>query len=353
MKLLLVTRKVDIQDDRTGFFVDWINRLAGKIDHLYVICLEIGDISTLASNITVQSMGKEMGYTRLRKLLRYRKFLKQFLPDVDGVFIHMMPRYVNVGGALIKKHKKKLVFWYTHKSVDRALKKTQRYVDQYVTASKLSFRMETDIPVTVMGHGIPIEMFVADSQVYDARQTFNILTVGRIAESKNIDVLLHAVHTLMVTHSLPVSCRVIGAPATNIDQSYQERLFTLVKKLQLEKYVEFAGGKSHSELPEYFKQADVFVNLSSTGSLDKVVLEAMAAKTIVVTSNEAFTDVLYPLHDTLMCEHKDSMALANKLLWVSKLSTKEQQSLQTQLFDIVSKKHNLDVLIDKIVLLFK
>ena len=42
MKLLFITRKVDINDPMQGFIFSWLNKFASKLEKLYVICLETG-----------------------------------------------------------------------------------------------------------------------------------------------------------------------------------------------------------------------------------------------------------------------------------------------------------------------
>jgi len=43
MKLLIVTQKVDINDDVLGFFHDWIKEFAKNCEKVTVICLGKGE----------------------------------------------------------------------------------------------------------------------------------------------------------------------------------------------------------------------------------------------------------------------------------------------------------------------
>ena len=60
MKLLVITQKYDINDSNLGAFVGWWDKLAEKIEKVYVLTLEKHSEPTL-SNIKVLSMGKEKG----------------------------------------------------------------------------------------------------------------------------------------------------------------------------------------------------------------------------------------------------------------------------------------------------
>ena len=62
MKLLMVTRKVDQNDWLAGFTYNWVRKLAEKIERLYVICLEKGDLMGLPKNVEVYSLRKNYSH---------------------------------------------------------------------------------------------------------------------------------------------------------------------------------------------------------------------------------------------------------------------------------------------------
>ena len=121
MKLLVITQKVDINDDNLGFFHGWLEKFAEKLDKVYVICLWRGEYK-LPENVRVFSLGKEKGISKIFQLVRLQKYLIQLLPKVDGVFIHMCPIYVVASFSLTKVFKKKMILWFLHKSVNWKLK---------------------------------------------------------------------------------------------------------------------------------------------------------------------------------------------------------------------------------------
>ncbi len=93
MRWLMITRKLDPDNDRSGFVMRWIEALAARLDHLDVICQEHAN-PTLPDNVTIYSMGKESGAGRLTQARRLTSYLRTLTPQVDGVFCHMIPRYV-------------------------------------------------------------------------------------------------------------------------------------------------------------------------------------------------------------------------------------------------------------------
>ena len=58
MKLLILTQKMDKNDDLLGFFHNWVSEFAKKCEKVTVISLGIGEYS-LSDNVKVLSLGKE------------------------------------------------------------------------------------------------------------------------------------------------------------------------------------------------------------------------------------------------------------------------------------------------------
>ena len=70
MKLLIITQKVNENDQLLGFFVEWLKRFAGKFDKLTVLCLEKGDY-VLPPNVEIISLGKERGAGKFKQLFTF------------------------------------------------------------------------------------------------------------------------------------------------------------------------------------------------------------------------------------------------------------------------------------------
>ena len=58
-----------------------------------------------------------------------------------------------------------------------------------------------------------------------------------------------------------------------------------VRRRELAESFEFVGAVPHQQVVNHYQQADLFVNLSHTDSLDKAVLEAMALGLPIVATN--------------------------------------------------------------------
>src|SRR3989338_880847 len=147
MKLLAVARKIDRQDHAAGFMYGWMKAISREVDELMVICLERGDCQGIGKNVIVESMGGEEGVGKLKKLLNYRKLLKEFLPQVDAMIVFQNPIYAILAGGLARRYHKKMVMWYAHGHAGFDLKLASRFVDLFLTSSSPGFRLKTKKPI--------------------------------------------------------------------------------------------------------------------------------------------------------------------------------------------------------------
>jgi len=354
MNLLIVTRKVDRTDERMSFFYEWILSFARNVDNLYVICLERGDTSGLPKNVTIRSMGKEKGYGKIRKYFMYRKWLKLFLPEVSGVFAHMNPIYAVVAGPLVKKYGKKMYLWYLHGTVDKTLRQSEKWVSGYISAVLGGFPMKTKKPIHFTGHGIDIEKF-KNKKNKSQSDIFRILSVGRISPAKRLVDLIEVINFLVNKKQLlSVKCFIIGAPGLQSQQVYLEKLHELVSKYGLENFIEFLGPKPYKELPHYYEESDLFINLSESGGLDKAPLEAMSFGVPVLVSDEVFRLVLEKVKGPeLMYLSRDISDLAGKIVAIKNLSAEDTNNLSIRLRGIIVYNHSLDNTIKKIINIYK
>lgn len=342
MNLLIVTQKVDQNDPILGFFHRWIVEFAKHWQNVTVICLEKGSFD-LPANVKVISLGKETGIM-LKRAGRRFLYIKNFYKAIwserkncDAVFVHMNPEYVVFGGLFWKLLGKKVSLWYTHKNVNLWLRIAEKFVDVVFTASKESFRLPSS-KLLVTGHGIDTELFapVVQMSPNDA-QTIRLVSIGRIAETKHYDPMILAAKEL-ISQGKKVLLTISGSPVYDADQQYEKSLKNLITSNQLTQVVTFTGPIQQAQIPARLSQSDIFLNLSSTGSLDKAVLEAMACGIQVLTSNGAFKNILPP--DNFTDGSIEDMS--------SKIAKLSVQPANPQLRSYVVHNHSLRTLIAKL-----
>lgn len=312
MKLLIITQKVDRNDPILGFFHRWIIEFAKHYDSILVICLEKG-IYDLPENVRVLSLGKEQKVSRLQYILRFYSYIWKERKNYDSVFVHMNPIYIVLGGVIWKILHKKITLWYTHKSVDWKLFIAEKFVNKIFTASKESFRLKSG-KVMIVGHGIDTELYsgIVRSD-RNSEDVIRIIQVGRITKIKNCDTLIQAVCFLKKSWNRKFEVFFIGSPVTSIDYEYKKIIDDLVKKSDLSDTVTFLGSISNDDIGKQYAQADVSINLTQTGGIDKVILESLATGVPTFFSNEALIEVYKPYDKLFKINIRDSLELSEKI----------------------------------------
>lgn len=291
MKLLICTQAVDSEDSNLAFFIGWIEEFAKHAKSVTVICLRKGTYD-LPANVKVLSAGKERGTPRIFRWLAILRYIISYRNNYDTVFVHMNPEYFTLAGWLWRAWDKKTALWYTHASVDRKLRIAESFADKIFTASPESFRLPTQ-KLKVLGHGIDTKLF--EEAVREPGQgALRIITVGRITKSKQVLEILKSLDYLY-DKNFSFEFTLIGKPVTKEDEEYFEKVKEVIDGKPYRSHLFYMGSVAHNRLPMGLANADLFINLSLTGSLDKAVLEAFAAGVPAISSNEAFKSVLEPM----------------------------------------------------------
>lgn len=363
MKLLIVTQKVDKNDDVLGFFHGWIKEFAKHCAQVMVVCLEKGEYD-LPENVRVLSLGKEQQlregrfralggatlveqvYQRLQYILRFYRYIWSERNNYDVIFVHMNPAYVVLGAPLWHIWRKKISLWYTHRNVDWVLRVAEKFADTIFTATAASFRIQSS-KLKILGHGIFTEDFVRpEGYVSPIKEKITIISVGRLTPIKNLDVLIQAVAIL---RDGEFDCEVlfVGSTVVATDESYVEYLKTLVKEKNLENVVRFVGSVPNKEVMHYYWKSDMSINLAPTGGIDKAVLESMAAGVPVIVANKAFEEYFGEYKNGLMFTEGDAQELSVKIRAL--LERKDKEELIAFLSRTAEEKGSAKVLIQRIV----
>src|SRR3989344_7648100 len=131
MKLLIITQKIDKNDDLLGIYHKWVKKIAAKCESVRVICLYKGEYD-LPDNVKVFSLGKEKKKSNFLYVVNFYKYIWKMRKQYDVVFVHMNPEYAILGGLFWKIWGKKVVLWYAHYLSNLKLKLAIVFADKIV-----------------------------------------------------------------------------------------------------------------------------------------------------------------------------------------------------------------------------
>jgi glycosyltransferase involved in cell wall biosynthesis len=348
MHLLLFNLATDADDPVLGFTIRWIQALAQRVQRIDVITMRCGRV-LVPDNVRVYSVGKEKGYSELRRTIEFYRILNFLLAQnrYDACFAHMMQLFAVMAHPLLRSQRVPTILWYAHKSVTPLLRTATYLVDRVVTTCEKSFRVVTP-KVQHVGQGIDTDFFTPDWTRQDDR-SFTILTVGRLSPIKQLDKIIAAISLLRHKHpELPLVFNIVGKPLLASDHLYETNLRQQVEQENLQNCVHFLGSRCMREIVPVYQQADCFVNMSATGSPDKAVLEAMSCG-IPVIANPDFSRILGAELSRNWVVEWNVEQLCDRLFHLSSLTVVERQQLGERLREIVVRDHNLDKLCDRLV----
>ena len=349
MRLLILTQKIDINDDLLGVYHSWIEKLAQKVEKVNVICLFKGQFH-LPPNVSVYSLGKEQGNSQLKYVKNFFYYIWKLRRDYDVVFVHMNKEYVLLAGLIWRLWGKKIVLWYAHYLIKWQVRAAAWLSHQVVTSASFACQIKSR-KLSVVGQGIDVNYF-RNLNYRNKDNKINLLFLGRISSVKDLGTLINAI-SLVLKKNSNIYLNVVGSPGEK-DEPYWQSIKNLVTQLSLDSFIRFWGKVSWHQTLEFYNQNDIFINLTRTGSFDKTTLEAMACEKLVLVCNRAFENI-FPedLKSQLIFLEKDSQDLADKISGLLVRQQEEKEAIGRTLREIIVQNHSLERLVDKLIEVFK
>jgi glycosyltransferase involved in cell wall biosynthesis len=347
VKLVFLTQSFDESDAVLGFVPRWVAGLARRCERVRVIALSAGAVRDLPPNVDVRAVGRS---GTLLRWWRYKAYLREALArdGFDTVLAHMVPRYSLLARGPARRHGARTFLWYTHAAVDARLERAVASVEKVFTASSGSLRVDTGKRV-VTGHGIDLDHFQQRGE--GTAQPARIVSVGRLTPSKDPLTILDALARLRASGH-DVFLDLVGGGRTVQDVEYGRRIAERIEAHALAPYVNQPGEITYAEIPRWYERASVVVNASSTGSLDKVVLEAFATGRPAVSCNDAqapLVEELGALGRELVFARGDAADLARRIEYWLALAPDERTRAGARLRALVARDHEVEQLCARLV----
>jgi glycosyltransferase involved in cell wall biosynthesis len=350
MRLLLFNLATDADDPILGFTTRWIQALAKRVEFVHVITMRAGRVE-VPENVRVYSVGKEKGYSEPRRAVEFYRHLFRVLRQsrIDACFSHMIPIFTVLAAPVLKAKKIPIVTWYAHPSLTWKLRLAHHLSDRMVASVATAYPYRKD-KLVVVGQGIDTDLFCPDGSPPEDPPM--ILCVGRVSPVKDHPTLIRAAALLRERWKKLFRVVILGGPAGPKDEPYVRYLHQLVKELNLQDIVSFHPPAPQSALPKWYRRCTVHVNLTPTGSGDKVGWEAMACARPCLVANEGFRETLGDYSDILFFRYNDSVDLASKLSLILRLPFPEQERIGQYLRERVVQLHSSDRLVARLISVF-
>lgn len=352
MRLLLFNLATDEDDPILGFTTRWIRALAARVDFIHVITMRMGKLD-LPDNVRVYSVGKERGYRKARRVFEFYRILGRILREhtIDVCFSHMIPIFTVLAAPALKIKRIPIITWYAHSKVTRTLKVAHRLSDQMVSSLSTAYPYKHDKLIQV-GQGIDTSLFFPDAGITREDRPV-ILCVGRLSPVKDHPTLIKAAGLLRQVWGGPFRVVILGSAATARDHEYVHSLHQQVRDRDLEGIVSFEPAVPLKQLPAWYRRASVYVNMTPTGSGDKVAWEAMGCGVLCIVANEGFKDTLGMYADRCVYDYGNAGQLTERLRWALSLPQSERSSMAAYLGKHVEAMHGLDRLSQTLVSIFQ
>lgn len=334
MRLLFITQKMDKNDSVLGFVGGWIKEFCNYFDSIRVVCLEKGK-TDVPVGVEVFSLGKEGGRSRFKYVINFIRYIVRNRNEYDGVFVHMNPEYVILGGLFWRLWGKRTLLWYNHSAGGLKLRLASFLADRVLhtspyAASALSAKSR------MMPVGVDTEVFKYLGTGHNGSSPRKILSLGRLAPIKGVHLILEAVALLSRTKDIRLT---IVGDALPKDKNYKESLLLRAKEVDLAERTEFVSGQpDRLKVAEIMSRHEFFVNASPAGLFDKTVFEACLTECIPIVSSPAFKGIL---PEECFFEEGNSKSLASVLGNLMAKNPSELDKMRKFLRTYVSREHSL------------
>ncbi len=193
----------------------------------------------------------------------------------------------------------------------------------------------------VVPNGVDVGIFTKDypvEEIKELRKSFGfsdeaiiISTASRLVKKNGTEDVIKALKKLPEQY-----CFYICG-----NGELEVQLKNLTKEQGLEKRVNFAGFKTHDELPKILKASDVFIRPSITEGLGNSFLEAMAAGIPTIgTLVGGIPDFLSNGVTGLACEPQNPDSIAEAIRRAGEMSVEQKNELHQNAMKIINERYN-------------
>ncbi|OQB19203.1 MAG: GDP-mannose-dependent alpha-(1-6)-phosphatidylinositol monomannoside mannosyltransferase [Parcubacteria group bacterium ADurb.Bin192] len=280
-RLLIYTPTLKHDDPVFGFSVNWMAEFAKQAGPLVLISRYVDE-----SDVPAGSIGVALGKAWLPRVLKIWHSAFKHRKKYDAVFVHMSPEVVLAGWPIWFVLRKPIYLWYAHGAIPLALKLAEPLVKLIFASSETGLRLPTP-KARFVGQGIDTALFKPDSEV---KKENIIITVSRITPAKKYEDSLEFLAKYKEKYPEDQWVYEIIGPSLG-HEDYVQSLNQKAEQLGLAERFRILPAMEYERLPDVYQRAKLFLSTSQTGSIDKVVLEALACGVPVIARGEGYQQI--------------------------------------------------------------
>ena len=132
------------------------------------------------------------------------------------------------------------------------------------------------VEIDVIPNGVDLERF-NPAETDNKSDTLRLLTVGRLSVTKRVEILIDAVEILH-REGCEVRSKIVGGG------QMQQKLKQIISDKNLANIIELTGRIDAEDMPQVYRQSDIFISASMQEGMSNAMLEAMASGLPLITT---------------------------------------------------------------------
>ena len=260
-------------------------------------------VRALRKNPDVCAVHEMLTYALSSSLYGLR-FAKQFQPDIVQVFfgipagggpyllqkLRKVPYVVFLGGRDVPSRNPDPSYYrWLYLLLKPIIRAIWRNASRVVACSEglreLAQETDADVKMDVIPDGLDLGRF-EPIQRDACPEKVRVLTIGRLIPRKGFQFLIRALPQIVEKAAHNFEIEIVG------DGPHHGELLRLAENLGVSSHIHFTGSVPYSELPEKYRNADIFTLPSLAEGMPLVVLEAMGTGLPIVASRVQGIDEL-------------------------------------------------------------
>jgi len=254
----------------------------------------------LSGNVTIYKVGlhkKDLHYWRKIEVVRwiaearwtYRRLIEENQYDLVHAFFGLptgwlcyrtakrLPYIISLRGSDVPGGHARLQLEY--KLLGPLLKRIWTRASAIVACSEglreRALKFLPSVAIDVIPNGVDLNHFRPASK--ETTEELKLLTVGRLSATKRVEMLIEAIDILN-RRGRCVRLTIVGGGGL------LERLQRLVEEKRLSNIINLTGRIEAEQMPDVYRQHDIFVSASMQEGMSNAMLEALAAGLPIVTT---------------------------------------------------------------------